>query len=99
MVSGGWDGKLLGWGARTGDKLIEVDAHTDVIAGLAIDKAGNTVATASDDRSARIWQVHSGALLAERTGLAAGAKCVRFVDDARAVVLGCWDGRFCRLGW
>jgi serine/threonine protein kinase len=99
VVSGGWDGRLLGWGTRSGEQLLEVAAHADVVAGIALDQTGNTVATASDDRTARVWQVHSGSLLAERRDLVAGAKCVGFADEARAVVVGAWDGMFYRLGW
>ncbi len=97
VISGGWDGRLLAWSCRTGESTLELQAHQDVIAGVAIDRSGTMVATASDDRSVRVWRLDGGQLVAERRDFTSGVKLVRFAEDGRSVLVGCWDGTFLRL--
>jgi serine/threonine-protein kinase len=98
VVSGGWDGKLMAWDGRSGERRLDVAAHEDVVAGIALDKNAAAVATAADDRAARVWSLQDGRLMAERRDFRAGVKLVRFTDDHRNEVLcGSWDGTFRKL--
>ena len=99
LASVTWDGLLTLWHTRTGDALWRTQAHADVIAGVALDRAGAFVATASDDRTAKVFRVAGGDLVAERSDFAAGAKAVRFVDEALAAVVASWDGTVRRVTW
>ncbi len=100
VASGGWDGKLQCWFTRTGEVATEIPgAHHDVIASVAIDRVGTFVATASDDRSAKVWRVASGELVAERRDFRAGAKGLRFLEDQLGLIVGCWDGSVRKVSW
>ncbi len=99
LASVTWDGVLTLWQTRTGDALWKLQAHTDVIAGVALDRAGAFVATVSDDRTAKVFRVGGGELVAERTDFAAGAKAVRFLDGALTVLVASWDSTVRRLSW
>lgn len=99
LASVTWDGALTLWQTRSGEALWKVQAHTDVIAGVALDRAGAFVATASDDRSAKVYRVAGAELVAERSDFSAGAKTVQFVDGALAVLVASWDQTVRRVSW
>jgi WD40 repeat protein len=99
VASGGWDGKVHVWFGRTGEKAAEFSLHSDVVAGLAIDKSGNLLCSAGDDRVAKVVHISSGLVKGERHDFRTGVKLARFSEDGSEAVAGAWDGTFRRLSW
>lgn len=84
---------------------IEAAAHTAPVARLAADAAGRLLATVSDDKTLRLWDLPEGALRAVvRPPIAPEAEGELYAvaltpDGARAFAAGwtgmAWDGAFC----
>src|SRR5262245_22403157 len=66
--------------------------HTDAINAMAISPDGKTLATASKDRTGRIWDSATGTLLHELRGHAASVDSVAFDADGARVVTAGKDG-------
>jgi WD40 repeat protein len=49
------------WDVATGQERLNLDGHTDVVFGLAISPDGQRLATIAYDRTARLWDLTSGA--------------------------------------
>lgn len=67
FASGGADGRLLIFDGKNGDKLSEIGkpAHAGSIYALAWDETSRKLATASGDRTLKIWDVEAGTLFGE----------------------------------
>jgi WD40 repeat protein len=63
LASGGnrFDPVIRVWEVATGDLRVALEGHTDTINSLAWSPDGTLLASASDDQSARLWDVVSGA--------------------------------------
>jgi cytochrome c len=59
-VTGGEDGKVAIWRAGNPAPLRTFEGHTAPIVGLAVSPDGNTIASASWDRTIRLWPVAGG---------------------------------------
>jgi WD40 repeat protein len=77
------------WDGNTFEPLMEID--TGLIVGADISPSGGVAATAGTDRTVRIWDLRTGALLHELRTLA-GVTAVAFSPDGRWVVAGGSDG-------
>ena len=51
------------WDASTGEHIEEFAGHTGLIRDITVSSAGNRIATASDDGTARVWDVATGVQL------------------------------------
>lgn len=76
---------------------IEAGMHTAMINRIATDAAGRFAVTASDDKTARVWDIASGQLLQVlRPPIAPGNEgklyAVALSPDARTVAVGGWTG-------
>jgi WD40 repeat protein len=73
---------------RSGQKVLELTGHAGRVVGLAFNKGGDQLASASWDGAARIWQVSSGQVLhtlEANTGVGAG---VAFSPDGGKLATG-----------
>lgn len=72
---------------------LDVGMHTADINSLAVDASGELVATASDDKTVRLWHAADGALIATlRVPIAEGAEgelnAVAFAPDGKHIIAG-----------
>jgi WD repeat-containing protein 1 (actin-interacting protein 1) len=67
FVSGGADGKLILYDGKTGDKLNELGkpAHGGSIYSVSWDETSKRLLSASGDKTAKLWDIDSGAVLKE----------------------------------
>ena len=63
-VSGGSNGTLTAYDARSGAKLRDFVGHVGDVLALAVSPNGQTLVSSSADQTIRLWGVNSGALLA-----------------------------------
>jgi WD40 repeat protein/serine/threonine protein kinase len=62
--------------------------HRGPVAGVALSKGGNLVASASSDRTARIWEAATGRVVHTLEGHAEGIHCIAFSPDDRILATG-----------
>lgn len=76
---------------QTGKVLRELAGHQGAITAVAVAPEGRQVATASDDRSLRLWDLSSGKVLRSFLGHESYVKCVAFSPDGKQLVSGGTD--------
>lgn len=73
-----------------------LDAHRDKVWGVAFHPREPWLASASHDKTVRIWDLNTGEELQTLTADAKTLRCVAFDPEGRAVVAGAEDGRLLR---
>jgi WD40 repeat protein len=71
--------------------MLELTGHTGLVVALAYSPDGRTLASASDDGTARLWDVRDGRLIEKLQSPAARAYCVAFAPDGRSLAVGYGD--------
>lgn len=85
MATGGEDGKIALWQPGVADPVKLFEGHTAPIVALAVSSDGKQIASASWDRTVRIWPVDGGAPLVLE-GHAQNVNGVAFMPDGKSVV-------------
>lgn len=85
LVSGGRDGVLKLWDAKTGAALRSFNVRAGAINAIAFSPDGKTIVSGGDDRMVRLWDVASGALLRTLEGHTASVFSVTYSRDGKAV--------------
>ena len=90
QATGGEDGKIAIW--RNGNPFPErvLDGHTAPIVSLAVSPDGNTLASASWDRSIRLWPL-SGGEVRVLNGHDQNVNAVAFTGDGKSLVSASYD--------
>ena len=73
-------------------KTIELIGHTMNVMGMALDPEGKILATASYDKTVKIWNVQTGDELSTCYGHKARVECVAFNQDSSLLASGAFDG-------
>jgi WD40 repeat protein len=73
--------------ATSGRVQAELRGHTSAIEDITFDVAGNLIATAGDDETARVWDARSGAPLLVLRGHASNVYAVAFSPSATGIYL------------
>jgi dipeptidyl aminopeptidase/acylaminoacyl peptidase len=68
VASGGDDGIVRLWEARTGKPLKRLEGHRATVQFLEFSRDGRRLASASDDATAKVWDVKTGRVVKEATG-------------------------------
>jgi cytochrome c len=90
VVTGGEDGKIAIWGRGVAVPERSFEGHTAPVVGLAVSPDGNTIASASWDRTIRLWPVAGGAPRVLE-GHGQNVNGVAFTADGRSLVSAGYD--------
>ncbi len=86
LAAGDIDGRTRVWDVLTGERVLDLQGHSEAVVDVAYRADGRRIATASSDSTLAIRDAESGALLHRiRTG--AGVRSVDFARDPRNVVV------------
>ncbi len=85
MVTGGEDGKIAIWQPGASEPVKQFEGHTAPIVGLAVSPDGKKIASASWDRTVRVWSVEGGAPLVLE-GHQQNVNGVAFMPDGKSIV-------------
>jgi WD40 repeat protein len=66
--------------------------HSEAVNCIAVSPSGDLLVTGSDDCTARVWDISSGAEVSCLAGHDGGINCVSFMNDGSRIVTGSSDG-------
>jgi WD40 repeat protein len=94
MIALGGDGGLLLW---TLDLCPDrrLTGHSDTVRGIAFSTDGKHLASASEDKTVRIWEVATGKEVRRLSGHEGGVRCVAWAPGGRLLASGGAEGTVC----
>ena len=90
LVSGGCDGQLIWWAARSEVPSIirKVDAHAGWVRAVAVSPDGTVLASVGNDKLVKLWNMATGEKVAEMPGHTRHIYSVIFHPNGRQLVTG-----------
>jgi WD40 repeat protein len=85
-VTGGRDGDAIVWDTRTGLKLNSLKGHQDWVVSTAVSPNGRLAATASTDRTVKIWSMFSYGKIADLSDQCAVGSPLCFTSDGGSLI-------------
>ena len=82
------------WDAETGDRLAEVERHSESVTSIAYSPDGTLLATGSEDHSVRLWDAITGKPEKVSEDMGGRVRAVRYSSDGKAVLA---SGEFAKL--
>jgi WD40 repeat protein/transcriptional regulator with XRE-family HTH domain len=92
LASGGYDGNIRLWEARSGQQLATLQGHTSGIWSIAVSADGQLLASGGFDGAVRLWDSSSGQQLAIMHGHTGGVRGVALSGDGGLLASGGYDG-------
>ena len=92
ICSAGVDEDIKVWDARTGNVIMTLSGHDDVITSVTISHDGQHICSGSVDKTVRIWDAKKGKQLASMYGHTEAVMEVAYSDDDVYIVSGSIDG-------
>lgn len=62
-LTGSYDRTCRVWDVETGQEMLALDEHQNVVFSVAFNRSGDRILTGSFDKTAKIWDSFSGACL------------------------------------
>lgn len=90
LISGGWDSTINFWNISTGEHLQKIDINGKV-RDIAISADGNILATATDEKTVRLWDTIAGQPKGILEGHKESAECVAFSPNGGVIATGSND--------
>ena len=92
VVTGGEDGTVRVWNARTGHQVLQLKGHQRPVYDVSFNLDGAWIVSASDDDTARIWDAKTGNVLQVLRGHEDGLYTAAFDAGGDRVVTASQDG-------
>jgi WD40 repeat protein len=86
VVTASWDNTAIIWDARTGQKLLSLQGHTDWVLSASYSPDGERVVSASPDTTAIIWDARTGQKLLSLQGHTDWVLSASYSPDGERVV-------------
>jgi eukaryotic-like serine/threonine-protein kinase len=94
LATGGWDGAVMRWDARTGRWLATLVGHGARVSSVAFSPDGQTLASVGFGGEVRLWDAQTGRVQGGwRPAEMGDAYCVTFRRDSRTLAAGGWGNR------
>ncbi|KAF4744417.1 Dynein assembly factor with WDR repeat domains 1 [Perkinsus olseni] len=92
FITGSYDRTCRVWDTMTGDELVSLEGHRNVVYALAFNNPfGDKIITGSFDKTARIWDAESGQCLHVLVGHTTEIVCVAFSPRGTVAATGSMD--------
>lgn len=92
LASGGDDGVIRVWDARTGSRCTQLAGHTAGVRSVGFSPDGKRMASGGDEGVVRVWDLDTGSQRAQLIGHTAGVRSVAFSPDGKKLASGGDDG-------
>jgi WD40 repeat protein/tetratricopeptide (TPR) repeat protein len=79
------------WDAHTGQELLTLKGHTELLHSVCFSPDGRRLATASSDKTVKVWDAHTGQELVSLRGHADLVSSVCFSPDGLRLATASWD--------
>lgn len=90
LCSASLDKTLCFWDVQNGHRISIMNGHTRKVTSCCVNQQMDLIASASLDRSARIWNPHKGEQIC-CFSLKWPVNCISFHPEKNQIVIGCWD--------
>ncbi len=80
--------RIQRWGVEVADPLPDLQGHRAVVSAVSCPRQGPLLASVAEDGNTRLWDVLSGGLVRELTGIRSRGTCVALSSDGALVVSG-----------
>ncbi|KAG0054736.1 wD repeat domain [Linnemannia elongata] len=91
LVSGEWKGAVRLWDSTSGEELLVMKGHTDLVRSLAYSPCGNRIASAGG-KTVRLWDALTGECIFVVEGHTDLVRSVKYSSDGQQLVSGSKDG-------
>jgi WD40 repeat protein len=92
VVTASRDGTGAIWDPTTGQRLLTLEGHTDILRDLAVAPGGGLLATAANDNTVRLWDAQSGQERWVLSGHEDQVAALAFAPDGKVLASGAADG-------
>ncbi len=83
IVTGGNDHMVRVWDIITGEELMTMSGHSDIVWSVAVSQDGKYLASASSDKTVKIWDAATGQEIVSLRGHTDDVGMVEFASDGR----------------
>jgi WD40 repeat protein len=84
-------GQVTLWDVTTGKERATLNGHTWFISSVCFTRDGQTLASASHDKTVKLWDVATGKLRGTLEGHSFVVRSVAFSPDGKTLASGSWD--------
>jgi len=84
-------GVLQAWEVATNDHVRDFKGHTDEVRAVAVSPDGKSIASGSQDRTARVWDFATGKEIAQLPKFGGRVTSVAFSPDGKTLLAGSFD--------
>ena len=92
LASGGGDGRVKLWEARSGKLLRTLEGHQGYVVSVAFSPQGGTLASGSSNKTVKLWEAHAGKLLRTLEGHRGNVLSMAFDPQGATLASGSADG-------
>lgn len=91
-IASTWEDKHIQvWNWQTGEALVNLKGHTDLVYAIAISPNNNYLVSGSQDKTIRVWDLANANVMHTLAGHTDAVRAVAISPDGRTIASGSWD--------